>query len=356
MSTTVVVGMSGGVDSSVSALLLKEAGYRVIGLFMRNWEEEDEHGVCRAAEEYEDVKAVCQLLDIPHYTVNLSKDYWDRVFAGFLEDLKKGYTPNPDVLCNREIKFDAFLDKAMDLGADYLATGHYCRNITVEGHHCLARGADQNKDQSYFLYTITEKKLEKTLFPVGHLAKSKVRQLAEMHGLPTADKKDSTGICFIGKRDFKQFISQYIAYTPGDFVDLEGHVVGKHDGVAYYTIGQRKGLGIGGAGEAWFVVSKDVEHNRVILAQGSDHPALYRDTLTADEASWVAGHPPAPIGTPYNCTAKVRYRQPDVTCTVTSGNGGHLEVQFHQPVKAITAKQSVVFYQGDICLGGAIIK
>lgn len=350
--TTVVVGMSGGVDSSVSALLLKQQGYRVIGLFMRNWEEEDEQGICRASAEYDDVVSVCRLLDIPYYTVNFAKDYWDRVFAGFLEDLKRGYTPNPDVLCNREIKFDAFLDKAISLGADYLATGHYCRNIKLEGRQTLGRGLDPNKDQSYFLYTLTEAKLQKALFPIGDLEKHEVRQIATTHGLPTAAKKDSTGICFIGKRNFKQFISQYIAYTPGDFETPEGKVVGAHDGVAYYTVGQRKGLAIGGAGEAWFVLGKDVDRNVVIVAQGSDHPGLYHTKLVASDMSWVWGECPT---TPFACTAKVRYRQPDVPCTLISQKNGALFVEFSIPVKAITPKQSIVFYSGETCLGGALI-
>ncbi len=350
--TTVVVGMSGGVDSSVTALLLKQQGYRVIGLFMHNWEEEDDNGVCRSARDAEDVTAVCRFLDIPHYTVNFAKDYWDRVFSVFLEDLKKGYTPNPDVLCNREIKFDAFLDKAMALGADYLATGHYCRTIILEGSHHLGRGLDTGKDQSYFLYTITHEKLARTLFPIGDLPKEEVRRIAAEHGLSTAAKKDSTGICFIGKRNFKQFISQYLAYTPGNFETLDGKLVGTHDGVAYYTIGQRKGLGIGGAGEAWFVVGKDVARNVVILAQGSDHPALYHRCLVASEVSWVVAQPSQ---YPFSCTAKVRYRQPDIACSILSCAEGKLTVEFAQPVKAITPKQSIVFYDGEVCLGGAII-
>lgn len=351
--TTVVVGMSGGVDSSVSALLLKQQGYRVVGLFMRNWEEEDEKGVCRASQEYDDVVAVCHQLDIPYYTVNFAKDYWDRVFAVFLEDLKKGYTPNPDVLCNREIKFDCFLGKALDLGGDYLATGHYCQNIFLDGQHHLGRGSDPDKDQSYFLHAVSHEKLAKALFPVGHLTKKEVRQLAAAHGLSTADKKDSTGICFIGKRNFKQFISQYIAYTPGDFESLDdGKIMGRHDGVAYYTIGQRKGLGIGGAGDAWFVVAKDIQRNVVYVTQGSDHPALYSKQLLASCPCWVAMQAPQ---FPLVCSAKVRYRQPDVPCTVTPTTDGRLLVTFEHPVKAVTPKQSVVFYQGALCLGGASI-
>lgn len=349
---TVVVGMSGGVDSSVSALLLKQQGYHVIGLFMKNWEEES-NGVCHAQQDYDDVAAVCAVLDIPHYTINFAEEYRERVFNNFLQDLKRGFTPNPDILCNREIKFDLFLQKALSLGADFLATGHYCQNVVERGHHCLARGADEGKDQSYFLYTISKEKLAQTLFPIGHLQKSAVRKLALDHGIPTAGKKDSTGICFIGKRDFKEFVSRYIPYTPGNFETPEGEIVGKHDGVAYYTLGQRKGLAIGGAGEAWFVVAKDIHRNVVLVAQGADHPLLHRSELTATEVSWVSGEPPS---TPYACTAKIRYRQPDAACTITSNSDGRLHVRFDHPQKAITPRQSIVFYQGALCLGGAMIE
>lgn len=348
---TVVVGMSGGVDSSVSALLLKEQGHRVIGLFMKNWEEET-NGVCHAEQDYADVAAVCEQLQIPYYAINFAAEYKSRVFESFLEDLKKGFTPNPDVLCNREIKFDLFLSKALELGADYLATGHYCQKFEKDGIYELGRGQDLYKDQSYFLYTLTQERLAKTLFPIGHLEKSEVRRLAESYQLPTAAKKESMGICFIGKRDFKPFISQYLPYTEGVFETPEGKVVGKHDGAAYYTLGQRRGLGIGGPGEPWFVVEKDMARNAVIVVQGEDHPALYRKSLQATEMTWVQGSPPS---LPYSCTAKIRYRQPDVRCTLTEIQGDALYVVFDEPQKAITPRQSIVFYEGNLCLGGAII-
>ena len=268
MKQTVVVGMSGGVDSSVSALLLKQQGYHVIGLFMKNWEEE---GHCPATEDYHDVQQVCEQLEIPYYGINFVREYQDQVFAHFIEELKRGLTPNPDILCNREIKFKVFLEKAFELGAQFLATGHYCQNIDRQ----LIKGADPNKDQSYFLYTLKQSILEHVLFPVGHLQKNEVREIARHHGLATSEKKDSTGICFIGKRNFRSFVSQYLAYQPGPFQTLEGRIVGEHLGTAYYTIGQRKGLGIGGPGEAWFVVKKDMEQNVVFVAQGADHPALH---------------------------------------------------------------------------------
>lgn len=351
MPKTVVIGMSGGVDSSVSALLLKQQGYRVIGLFMKNWEEVDSEGVCQAAQEYEDVQAVCQQIDIPYYTVNFVQDYQERVFNSFLKELKAGNTPNPDILCNREIKFSAFFSKAMEIGADYLATGHYCQVLSHNDSYSLARGLDENKDQSYFLYTTKAHKLRKTLFPVGHLNKSTVRQIAIENRLPTATKKESMGICFIGKRNFKQFVHQYIAYSPGNFETLEGEVVGRHDGVAYYTIGQRRGLGIGGPGQAWFVVKKDIKRNVIVLAQGADHPALYHLGLIASEINWINPI----IDFPLYCSAKVRYRQKDVDCRVFLEEG-RLKVFFEEPVKAITPKQSIVFYRDKICLGGAVIE
>lgn len=343
---TVVVGLSGGVDSAVSALLLKQQGYRVIGLFMKNWEEE---GDCPAAVDYEDVVSVCEQIGIPHYSVNFAKDYWDSVFSELIEGLKKGVTPNPDVLCNREIKFKVLLDKAIELGADYLATGHYAQ---VSGKNQLLRGLDPNKDQSYFLYMIKEDILKKVLFPVGGLCKSEVRRIAVENGLSVSGKKDSTGICFIGKRDFKEFMGQYLGYKPGDFVRLNGEVVGRHDGAAFYTIGQRKGLGIGGAGEAWFVVSKDMEKNHVVVEQGEDHPALYGNALTAVDLSFVSEEA---LELPLRCTAKIRYRQSDQLCTITSIEDGAAHVIFDTPQRAITPWQSVVFYQGEICLGGGFI-
>lgn len=351
---TVVVGMSGGVDSSVSALLLKQQGFRVIGLFMKNWDEVDEQGVCTSTKDFEDVVKVCKAIDIPYYTVNFVKEYQEHVFDQFLHDFKQGYTPNPDILCNREIKFKLFLEKALELGADFLATGHYCQNILSEQAYGLVRGKDPSKDQSYFLYTIGQHALQKVLFPIGHLLKSQVRQIAKEYGLSTSEKKDSTGICFIGERNFKKFLTGYVGILPGDFETLEGKKVGQHDGFAYYTIGQRKGLNIGGPGEAWFVVGKDIPRNVVFVEQGSDHPALYGNTLIAKELSWIAGEAP-PL--PYKCTAKIRYRQEDQKCilsTVTA-HKEKVAVTFTTPQRAITIGQSIVFYQGEYCLGGGII-
>jgi tRNA-specific 2-thiouridylase len=345
---TVVVGMSGGVDSSVSALLLKQQGYEVIGMFMKNWEEKDSQGVCQASKEYEDVVRVCEQIGIPYYSVNFVEEYQNFVFSQFLEELKLGFTPNPDILCNREIKFKLFLNKAFDLGADFLATGHYCR--TKEGR--LFKGRDPGKDQSYFLYSLNEVALKRVLFPVGDLEKSQVRTIARDHGLATAAKKDSTGICFIGKRDFKEFLSKYIAFHPGNFETLDGRIVGRHDGVAYYTIGQRKGLAIGGPGDAWFVVGKDLKRAVVYVEQGIDHPALYHSALFATEPSWIF----APPSLPFSCKAKIRYRQEDQSCTIEEIENGQLFVTFSKPQRAITPRQSIVFYEKDVCLGGAMIQ
>jgi tRNA-specific 2-thiouridylase len=353
-SQTVVVGLSGGVDSSVSALLLKQQGYRVIGLFMKNWEEQDVDGVCQSSKEYEDVLKVCDHLGIPCYTVNFTQKYWDLVFQEFLKEFKLGRTPNPDILCNREIKFKAMYEKAMEYGADFLATGHYCQNILKDGHPCLMKGIDLNKDQSYFLYTIKEDILKKVLFPIGHLYKPTVRQIARDCQIATSEKKDSTGICFIGKRDFKEFLSRYLAIKPGHFENLKGEVVGQHDGVAYYTLGQRKGMGIGGAGEAWYVVGKDPARNVVIVDQGSRHPALYCDELVATQLSWVS-----PLGLseiPYACQSKVRYRQTDQECLITRLEADRVHVSFKIPQRAVTPGQSIVFYKDSICLGGGIIE
>lgn len=349
---TVVVGMSGGVDSSVTAMLLKQQGYRVIGMFMKNWEEKDENGVCKSALEYEDVVRVCEQLEIPYYSVNFVKEYWDNVFSHFLEEFKLGYTPNPDILCNREIKFKVLLEKALEIGGDYLATGHYCRNVFHEGTYQLHKGSDPGKDQSYFLYTIGQKALSRVLFPVGEMLKPELRQIANSQGLATAAKKDSTGICFIGKRDFKEFLGKYIFYTPGEFQTLDGKILGEHQGAAYYTPGQRKGMGIGGPGEPWFVVGKDIESNVVYVEQGTRHPGLYCDDLTAIEASWVSGIEPQ---FPLRCKAKVRYRQQDQECVVEKKD--HiLHVRFATPQRAVTARQSIVLYDGDNCLGGAMIE
>jgi len=343
----VVVGMSGGVDSSVAALLLKEAGYEVVGLYMKNWEDVD--GSCPGQADYDDVMRVADRLHIPCYTVNFVQEYWDTVFSRFIADLKVGLTPNPDVLCNREIKFKALLQKAEELGAASLATGHYAQ---VESGR-LCRGVDPGKDQSYFLYTLTADILARVLFPIGHLHKSEVRKIAGEHGLATAAKKDSTGICFIGKRDFREFLGSYIAYTEGNLETLAGKVVGKHQGTAFYTIGQRKGLKIGGPGKAWFVVGKDVERNVVVVEQGDDHPSLYSASLVASEVSWVSGEPPVET---LQCTAKVRYRQADQPCTVKPLEDGRVQVTFDTPQRAVTSGQAVVFYDGPVCLGGGLIQ
>lgn len=343
--------MSGGVDSSVSALLLKRQGYNVIGIFMKNWDESDSNGNCTATQDYEDALAVSAHLGIPCYAVNFSAKYWDNVFENFLDELKAGRTPNPDILCNREIKFKALLEKAQEMGADYLATGHYCRTGLVNGEPALLKGLDPLKDQSYFLYTVTSDILKNVLFPIGDLPKSEVRRIAVEEGLINAKKKDSTGICFIGKRDFKSFVSQYIAYHPGDVLTVDGKVIAKHDGSAYYTIGQRHGLGIGGPGDPWFVVDKDVTTNTIVVAQGSEHPALFSRHLNAIQTTWVSRNG---INTPLSCTAKVRYRQADQACTVNE-DAGTLTVTFQEPQRAVTPGQSIVFYQNEVCLGGGII-
>lgn len=352
LKKTVVVGMSGGVDSSVSALLLKLQGHNVIGMFMKNWEEKDDGGKCISSKEYDDVVKVCEQLEIPYYSVNFVQEYWDNVFVHFLEDLKQGYTPNPDILCNREIKFKAFYAKAMSLGADYLATGHYCQTLPIGDDLALVKGSDPNKDQSYFLYTLKSEILKNVLFPVGALEKKAVRAIAKEHGLATSEKKDSTGICFIGKRNFKEFLSQHIAFQPGNIERLNGEVVGRHEGVGYYTLGQRKGLGIGGPGSAWFVVAKDVRRNAVIVEQGDDHPALYSTSLIASDLSWVI----APqTSFPFICKSKVRYRQEDQPCIIEKIEDGRAYVSFPLPQRAITSRQSIVFYQDNICIGGGII-
>lgn len=347
----VAIGMSGGVDSSVSALLLKEQGFEVVGFFMKNWEETNQ-GSCTQTSDYEDVVKVCELLHIPCYVLNFVEEYFHNVFSHFLEELKLGYTPNPDILCNREIKFKVFLQKAKQLGADYLATGHYCQIGNAHGEKLLLKGNDPNKDQSYFLYTLKDSVLSEILFPIGHLHKSQVRKIAKDNHLPVHDKKDSTGICFIGKRDFKRFISNYIPYQGGNFQNLKGKIVGRHDGAAYYTIGQRKGLGIGGPGDAWFVVAKDMEKNVVIIEQGRDHPSLYAKQLIAKNLSFVSSLPNAP----FRCKAKIRYRQEDQDCCIQKIEENTLTVSFENPQRAITPRQSIVFYVGNVCLGGAMIE
>lgn len=355
-SKTVVVGMSGGVDSSVAALLLREQGYRVIGMFMKNWDEKDENGVCTSAEDYRDVERVCEKIGIPYYSVEFVKEYWDHVFTDFLKAYEAGLTPNPDILCNREIKFNLFLKKAMELGADYLATGHYAQIGSADGAPQLLKGTDPGKDQSYFIYTLKRDVLSKVLFPIGHLPKSEVREIARKHGLSTAEKKDSTGICFIGERNFTKFLGQYIQAKAGPIQTLDGIEVGKHRGSAFYTLGQRKGLGLGGEGDPWFVVAKDARRNIVYVARGERHTALYCDELFAEEISWVAGDAPAELlrGEKLKCRAKARYRQQDQACTI-SLLGSKLRVEFDEPQRAVTPGQAVVLYQGEICLGGATI-
>ncbi len=343
--------MSGGVDSSVTAFLLKEQGYEVIAIFMKNWEELD--GSCHAAKDHDDVVRVCQTLKIPHYTLNFTKAYKELVFSRFLKELKLGYTPNPDILCNQEIKFKLFFEKAVELGADYLSTGHYAQ--TSGGS--LFKSIDKEKDQTYFLYTLKKEILKKLLFPIGSLKKEEVRRIAQNQSLATATKKDSTGICFIGERRFRQFLGQYIPYQEGNLETLSGKVMGKHQGVPFYTIGQRKGLQIGGQagrdGKAWFVVGKDLSRNVVYVEQGDDHPALYRSTLKATELSWIQGKPPNPL--PFSCQAKIRYRQTDQPCVIESIEKNEMKVSFSIPQRAITPRQSIVFYNGSLCLGGAII-
>ncbi|AZK46565.1 tRNA 2-thiouridine(34) synthase MnmA [Paenibacillus lentus] len=356
--TRIVVGMSGGVDSSVTALLLKQQGYDVIGIFMKNWDDTDEFGHCTAEDDAEDVRRVCEQIDIPYYTVNFEKEYYNKVFAYFLEEYKRGRTPNPDVMCNREIKFGEFLNKAMELGADYVATGHYARVVQEDSMYKLLRGVDSNKDQTYFLNALNQEQLSKAMFPIGHLPKPEVRRIAEKAGLYTAKKKDSTGVCFIGERNFREFLSQYLPAQSGDMVDIAtGEVKGRHDGLMYYTLGQRQGLGIGGSGsgEPWFVAEKDLEHNILYVVQGDKHPSLYSTGLIASGVNWIAGMDKLP-DIPFKCTAKFRYRQQDQGVTLTPKEDGTIYVAFDQPQKAITPGQAVVFYDGDECLGGGTIE
>lgn len=362
----VIVGMSGGVDSSVSAALLLEQGYRVEGLFMKNWEEDDGTEYCTALEDLADAQSVCDQLGIPLRTANFSMEYWDRVFEHFLKEYQAGRTPNPDILCNKEIKFRAFLDHALTLGADFIATGHYTRkgriykNIHGETVAELLRGRDVNKDQSYFLHAVNGREIAKTLFPVGELEKPQVRAKAAELGLATARKKDSTGICFIGERRFRDFLKQYLPAQAGEIVTDDGQVVGQHDGLMYYTLGQRNGIGVGGlkdqAEGAWFVLQKDMLNNRLIIGQGHEHSAMQSQILWSEPIDWVSGDLEIPTDG-LRCTAKTRYRQPDQSCTLFTADdaGGAVRVVFDQPQRAVTAGQSVVFYQAEVCLGGGVI-
>jgi tRNA-specific 2-thiouridylase len=352
----IIVGMSGGVDSSVTALLLQQQGYQIEGLFMKNWEGDDTDDYCPARQDMLDAQQVCDKLGIPLHIRNFSKQYWDGVFAHFLAEYEAGRTPNPDILCNKEIKFKAFLDEALALGAAGIATGHYARIGHQDGRFQLRTGLDKNKDQSYFLYTLKQHQLSHALFPVGELEKPAVRALAEQHGFITHDKKDSTGICFIGERNFKDFLQTYLdKQQTGDMITPEGKVVGKHTGLAYYTLGQRKGLGIGGGhgneDDAWFVADKDMTNNRLIVVQGHNHPAMLKSRLTAHTMDWCD----TPPKTGDKLTAKVRYRQQSQDCTVTAIDDNSLSLTFDFPQRAVTPGQSVVLYDGDVCLGGAII-
>ena len=357
-NTKVIVGMSGGVDSSVSAYLLKEAGYQVEGVFMKNWEEDDNDEYCAAAEDLADAQAVADKLDIELHTINFAAEYWDNVFEYFLQEYKAGRTPNPDIMCNKEIKFKAFLEYAAeDLGADYIATGHYVQRRDIHGTTQMIRGFDQNKDQSYFLYTLSHEHVRKTLFPIGHLEKPEVRRIAEAQELVTHDKKDSTGICFIGERKFKDFLAQYLPAQPGPIVTAEGEPIGEHQGLMYHTLGQRKGLLIGGTkqhgDEPWYVVDKDVPNNTLIVGQGANHPRLFSKGLIANQLHWVDRNV---LTEPTRMTVKTRYRQHDIQCVVEPTDNDCVTVIFDEPQKAVTPGQSAVFYQGDVCLGGGIIE
>jgi tRNA-uridine 2-sulfurtransferase len=353
MNERVIVGLSGGVDSAVAALLLKQQGYEVIGLFMKNWEDDDTDEYCPARVDLIDAAAVADRIGIELEAVNFSAEYKDRVFSIFLEEYQAGRTPNPDVLCNAEIKFKAFLEHALDLGADYIATGHYARLERSNGSVRLLKALDDSKDQSYFLYRLNQAQLSRTLFPLGELRKTEVRDIALKHSLPNHAKKDSTGICFIGERPFREFLNRYLPKQPGPMRTLEGKHVGEHQGLMYYTIGQRQGLGIGGPGEAWFVADKDLAKNILYVVQGHDHPALLKPNLSASDLSWITGDAPA---TTTNYGAKTRYRQRDAVCRIDEIDLDCCDVSFDQPQWAVTPGQSVVLYDRDVCLGGGIIQ
>ena len=347
--------MSGGVDSSVAALLLKEQGYDAIGLYMSNWKETDECGACTGEQDFADVRRVANAIGIPYYTVDLSKEYMERVFSYFLKEYEAGRTPNPDVLCNREIKFKDFKERAKELGADYIATGHYCDILHENGVHYLLKAKDQGKDQTYFLNQLTQEQLDGVMFPLGKLDKSEVRAIAEKHGLATAAKKDSTGICFIGERNFRNFLKQYIPARPGKIMTYDGKVLGDHIGLMYYTIGQRRGLNIGGQkgddGSRWFVIEKDLKNNILYVAHGAED-RLYSKGLIMKACNWIPFPPEEKV---FECTGKFRYRQPEQKCTVYIYNE-YIEVRFAEKQRAITEGQFAVFYSGEKCIGGGVIE
>ncbi|MSS76164.1 MAG: tRNA 2-thiouridine(34) synthase MnmA [Methyloglobulus sp.] len=358
MPKHIVVGMSGGVDSSVTALLLLEQGHQVTGLFMKNWEEDDGTEYCTAMQDLADAQQVCDKLDIELKTINFAAEYWDEVFEVFLSEFQAGRTPNPDILCNKYVKFKAFLDCAIqDMGADYIATGHYARVSEKDGEYFLLKGLDPDKEQSYFLYTLKQRELAQTLFPIGQLHKKEIRQLAQQAGFANCRKKDSTGICFIGERKFKEFLQRYLPAQPGEMRSPEGRLIGKHQGLMYYTLGQRQGLGIGGVKDApdepWYVLDKNLENNILIVGQGHDHPLMLHNTLEASRLDWCNNKP---LTQAIECAAKTRYRQVDQACRVEPLGEDRCQVIFDEPQRAITPGQSVVFYQGEICLGGGVIE
>lgn len=355
-SQRVIIGMSGGVDSSVAALLLKQQGYLVEGLFMKNWEEDDTEAYCSATRDLEDAQAVCDKLNIPLHRVNFAAEYWDQVFENFLEEYRNGRTPNPDILCNKYIKFTAFLDYAKQLGADFIATGHYAQKQLHNEQTLLLKAADQNKDQTYFLYSLNQHQLSHTLFPIGHLEKQTVRQLAAEAGFVNHTKKDSTGICFIGERHFREFLGRYIPAQPGNIVTPEGKVMGTHQGLMYYTLGQRQGLGIGGvkntAENPWYVADKNLTTRELIVVQGHDHPLLFAKGFVCKDLHWIADT----HSLPYKCHAKIRYRQQEQSCEIQQIHANQYHILFDEPQRAVTPGQSAVFYQNEICLGGSIIE
>jgi tRNA-specific 2-thiouridylase len=354
--THVIVGLSGGVDSSVAALSLQQQGYQVEGLFMQNWAEDGKDNFCPADIDLKDARAVCLRLNIPLHTVSFAKEYWDRVFQYFLAEYAKGRTPNPDILCNKEIKFKAFLNDALARGADYIATGHYVRTRIENGQYQLLKAHDLNKDQSYFLYTLQQDQLARSLFPLGELTKPEVRKVAQQASFENHGKKDSTGICFIGERRFSDFLGEYLLARPGDIETEDGRKIGRHQGLMFYTLGQRQGLGIGGVKDfddaPWYVIQKDIPRQVLVVAQAHDHPQLLSRSLSCQQLHWVAGSPPQ---TPFHCSAKTRYRQADAACYLAKIAEDHYEVVFAEPQWAVTPGQSVVFYSGAVCLGGGVI-